>query len=232
MHGLVSVRVGRSEVLAEAHSLHVGCRRGRWELEVGRRGSLIVDRSPRPGGRLAAGPAVCAVAAAGATAATSPASYWWLVSVAAVLGYAAATDWAERRVPRWSVRVGSVVAGLSIVVVSWRGSDWAPTARAGVASTVALVGLGWLWWKSPHTIGLGDVRVLALALGAAAAVSWRAVTNVLFATAVAGMAVAVWFATVRARSDRSSGLEIRRREMSVPLVPPLCVGFIVGVGAS
>lgn len=155
---------------------------------------------------------------------------WLAVPVAGVLGYAAATDWRARRVPRWSMRVGAAVLVSSVAAVSWRRGDWVPATRAALAALVVVVLLGWLWWVRPALIGLGDVKALALALAAAAAISWQAAASVLYAALLAAVGVAVWFVIARRGGERGWSQSNRRGELTVPFVPPLCAGFIIGLG--
>lgn len=195
-----------------------------------RTGPLTVSADVRPPGRVRSGRVGWPVAVVAGAVVIAVGGDWWSVVAAMTLGYAAATDWLERRVPRWSVRIGALGVGLLVVAESWRLGDWSMTLRAVGMATLALAGLGGLWWRSPETIGFGDVKAVALALGAAAAVSWRAAANVLVVTAWAGLAVAVWF-VVRRRRAGGSGAGVQRRAMTVPFVPALCVGFIVGVAS-
>lgn len=130
------------------------------------------------------------------------------------------------------MRLGAAGLALSVGVASWWQGEWGPVARAGVAALAVLVVLGWLWWTRPRLIGLGDVRASALALAAAAAVSWQAVLSVLYATVLAAVGVAAGFAVAGRFRERRSSRVVRREELTVPFVPPLCAGLIVGLVAS
>lgn len=154
------------------------------------------------------------------------------VPVAAVLGYAATTDWRERRVPRWSMRLGAAALAASLAAVSWHRDDWTPAIRAIAAALGVLVVLGWLWWTRPTVIGLGDVRALALAFAAAAAISWQATLRVLYATLAAAGGLAAWSAVARRVRVHGSFGDLQREKSTVPFVPPLCAGFVLGLGLS
>lgn len=110
----------------------------------------------------------------------SPAGAWWTVLTAMVLGLAAATDWCERRVPRRAMSVGAAAVALVIVTACGSRGEWMTLSRSGIAAVLVLTGLGRLWWTRPKLIGLGDVKAVGLAFASAAAVSWQAVSNVMW----------------------------------------------------
>lgn len=194
--------------------------------------SLNAPACAATGRRVRTGALVASAACALAMLLVSSGSERLAAPVAAVLGYAAAVDWSERRVPRWAMRIGVVGVVVSVVAVSVRRADWTPAVRAATAALVVAVLLGWLWWVRPASIGLGDVKALALTLAGAAAFSWRAMAAVIYVTALAAAGVTMWFVFRRHENESRSDTEPRRREMTVPFIPPLCAGFILGLGAS
>lgn len=183
---------------------------------------LTAGTGGRPAGSRAK--AACCSVAAGTTAAVLATPSPWTVAAALGLGHAAATDWTDRRVPRSPMRVAALAVTVLIIAASWSSGDWLVTTRAATAGVITFVVLACIWWVAPTALGFGDVKAVALATAAAAASSWRAVAYVLFATVVAAQVVVVALVVIR---RAQAGWN-----MTVPFVPALCLGFIVGTWAA
>ncbi len=193
--------------------------------EMGRRPSLTAVARARSPGRLRIASLFCALTVGALAAITSWSHGAHVVVAAAGLGYTAATDWSERRVPRWAIRTMTLAVVALVIAGSRSSGDWAPVGRAGGAALLALAVLGCLWWWVPAAIGLGDVKATALAMGSAACDSWRAMAGALFATSAASVVMAAGLVLAARRGERVW-------DSTMPFVPALCVGFIVGIGAS
>lgn len=168
------------------------------------------------------GPAFCGAAAASLVVVGNVTTYSAVVT-AAGLGSLAWVDQVERRVPRRAfaaIAVGSAAAWLADARLE---ASWSLLARVALSGLAALVVLGTLWWRAPATMGLGDVKVMAFAAASSAAVSWSAVPRFLFATSLAGLALVVLLRVFRPRSEPGA---VPR---TVPFVPAICAGFILGV---
>lgn len=187
---------------------------------MGRTHQLTAGTRRRPAGSLRAKSTCCSIVA-GTIAAVVAGPSPWVIAAALGLGYAAVSDWLDRRVPRTSIRVAAIAVSALILATSWGSGEWLVAVRGATAGGIALAVLGWLWWVAPSALGFGDVKAVALATAAAAASSWRALACVLLATVVAAQAVVLAVALTRRTQARST--------MTVPFVPALCAGFVVGM---
>lgn len=137
------------------------------------------------------------------------------------LGVLACTDATRRRLPRGGVRLLAVAVAAALVAHGVLVHQWQPLLRAGLGGLVVAVVVGALWWAVPGALTFGDVKVTALASSASAAVSWRAAAVTLGVACVAGGVLAI-----HARvGDRLRCPLVR----TVPFVPGLFLGFVVGV---
>ena len=146
-----------------------------------------------------------------------------LSSLVAGVGLAAlaTTDAASHRLPTRHVRVLAGLTAASLIGAAWWHDEWSPPFRAvGGAAVVALV-LGALWLALPGAIAFGDVKVTVVAFAAAAAVSWRAgAVMIVLACMIGG------FVAVIARGTRR---HLTSAQPTIPFVPGLALGFVVGV---
>lgn len=96
---------------------------------------------------------------------------------------------------------------------------WDPLLRAAAAATVVGLTLGLVWWTLPGALAFGDVKVTALASGAAGAVAWHLVAVMIFVSCFVSAAFAI-----HALWRHGSSLTWDR---TVPFAPGLAVGFVV-----
>lgn len=143
------------------------------------------------------------------------------VVAATGLGALAHSDAATRRLPRVRVRALAVALSLTLVVSCAVHQVWDPLPRAAAAATVLGVALGLMWWTIPGALAFSDVKITALASGAAAAAAWHVVVVMIFLSCLASAAYAIgghW--------QHGSALTWNR---TVPFAPGLAIGFVVAV---
>lgn len=146
-----------------------------------------------------------------------------LSSLVAGVGLAAlaATDAASHRLPATHVRVFAGLTVASLIGASWRHDEWSPLIRALTGAAVVALVLGALWLALPGAIAFGDVKVTVVAFAAAAADSWRAGAVMIVLACVIGGLVAV--------IARGTRRHLTSGQPTVPFVPGLALGFVVGV---
>lgn len=189
---------------------------------MGRQPPIAPNRLRRPPRRLRAASICCALAAAVATLLVPSAARPLSIGTAAGLAYLAPIDWEQQRVPRGHVRVLAVGTCALLLLGTLAGPELSPL-RAFAAGGFTFAGLGVLWWCAPHMIGFADVKTTAIAMLAASAVGWRTAVTVLLATSVVALLMAAWFALV---GRRDPTVDERR---TIPLLPALSTGFVIGV---
>lgn len=146
-----------------------------------------------------------------------------LSSLVAGVGLAAlaATDATSHRLPATQVRVLAGLTATSLIGASWWHDEWSTLLRALVGAAVVALVLGALWLAMPGAIAFGDVKVTVVAFAAAAAVSWRAgAVMIVLASVIGG------FVAVIARRTRR---HLTSAQPTIPFVPGLALGFVVGV---
>ncbi|MGE0138356.1 MAG: hypothetical protein AB7R77_11080 [Ilumatobacteraceae bacterium] len=108
-----------------------------------------------------------------------------------------------------------------MIGTAWWHDEWAPPLRALVGAALVAVLLASLWLALPGAIAFGDVKVTVIAFAAAAAISWRAgAVMILVACVVGGVAAVI------ARGTRRHLAPV---QPTIPFVPGLALGFVVGV---
>jgi prepilin signal peptidase PulO-like enzyme (type II secretory pathway) len=146
-----------------------------------------------------------------------------LTSVIAGAGLAAlaTTDAAAHRLPATQVQVLAGLTAVTVVGAAWWHDDWGPPLRALVGAALVAVLLASFWLSLPGAIAFGDVKVTVIAFAAAAAVSWRAgVVTIILACVIGGVAAVI------ARRTRRHLAPV---QPTIPFVPGLALGFVVGV---
>lgn len=146
-----------------------------------------------------------------------------LTSLIAGAGLAAlaTTDAAAHRLPATHVGVLAGLTAVSMIGTAWWHDEWAPPLRALVGAALVAVLLASLWLALPGAIAFGDVKVTVIAFAAAAAISWRAgAVMILVACVVGGVAAVI------ARGTRRHLAPV---QPTIPFVPGLALGFVVGV---
>ena len=144
-------------------------------------------------------------------------------SLVAVTGLAvlAVTDATSRRLPAVGVRSLAGFLAAALLGAAWWHGDWGPPLRAVAGAGVVAVLLGALWLALPGAIAFGDVKVTVVAFAAAAAVSWRAGAVMIVVACVIGGIVAVIV--------RGTRRHLAPVQPTIPFVPGLALGFVVGV---
>lgn len=146
-----------------------------------------------------------------------------LTSVIAGAGLStlATTDAATHRLPATAVKVLAGLTAVTVVGAAWWHDEWAPPLRALVGAALVAVLLVSLWLALPGAIAFGDVQVTVIAFAAAAAISWRAgVVTIIVACVIGGVAAVI------ARRTRRHLAPV---QPTIPFVPGLALGFVVGV---
>jgi prepilin signal peptidase PulO-like enzyme (type II secretory pathway) len=146
-----------------------------------------------------------------------------LTSVIAGAGLAAlaTTDAAAHRLPATQVQVLAGLTAVTVVGEAWWHDEWGPPLRALVGAALVAVLLASLWLSLPGAIAFGDVKVTVIAFAAAAAISWRAgVVTIILACVIGGVAAVI------ARRTRR---HLAPAQPTIPFVPGLALGFVVGV---
>ena len=146
-----------------------------------------------------------------------------LTSVIAGAGLAAlaTTDAAAHRLPATQVQVLAGLTAATMIGAAWWHDDWGPPLRALVGAALVAVLLVSLWLALPGAVAFGDVKVTVIAFAAAAAVSWRAgVVTIILACVIGGVAAVI------ARRTRR---HLSPVQPTIPFVPGLALGFVVGV---
>ncbi len=146
-----------------------------------------------------------------------------LSSLVAGVGLAAlaTTDATSHRLPATQVRVLAGLTAASLIGAAWWLDEWSPLLRAVAGAAVVAVVLGALWLVLPGAIAFGDVKVTVVAFAAAAAVSWRAGAVMIVLACVIGGCVAV--------IARGTRRHLTSAQPTIPFVPGLALGFVVGV---
>jgi prepilin signal peptidase PulO-like enzyme (type II secretory pathway) len=146
-----------------------------------------------------------------------------LSSLVAGVGLAAlaTTDATSHRLPATQVRVLAGLTATSLIGAAWWHDEWSPLLRAFVGAAVVAIVLGALWVGLPGAIAFGDVKVTIVAFAAAAAVSWRAGAVMIVLACVIGGCVAV--------IARGTRRHLTSTQPTIPFVPGLALGFVVGV---
>lgn len=146
-----------------------------------------------------------------------------LTSLIAGAGLAAlaATDAAAHRLPATQMQVLAGLTAVTMIGSAWWHDDWGPPLRALVGAALVAVLLVSLWLSLPGAIAFGDVKVTVIAFAAAAAISWRAgAVMIIVACVIGGVAAMI------ARGTRRHLAPVRP---TIPFVPGLSLGFVVGV---
>lgn len=146
-----------------------------------------------------------------------------LTSLIAGAGLAAlaTTDAAAHRLPATQVRALAGLTAATIIGAAWWHDDWGLPLRALVGAALVAVLLVSLWVALPGAIAFGDVKVTVIAFAAAAAISWRAgAVMIIVACVVGGVAAVI------ARGTRR---HLAPAQPTIPFVPGLALGFVVGV---
>jgi prepilin signal peptidase PulO-like enzyme (type II secretory pathway) len=146
-----------------------------------------------------------------------------LSSLVAGVGLAAlaTADAVSHRLPAKHVRAFAGLTAASLIGASWWHDEWSPLLRAVEGASVVALVLGALWLALPGAIAFGDLKVTVVAFAAAAAVSWRAGAVMIVLACVIGGCIAV-IARVTRRHLTSA-------QPTIPFVPGLALGFVVGV---
>jgi prepilin signal peptidase PulO-like enzyme (type II secretory pathway) len=146
-----------------------------------------------------------------------------LSSLVAGVGLAAlaTTDAASHRLPTKHVRVFAGLTAASLIGAAWWHDEWSPPLRAVSGAAVVALVLGAVWLALPGAIAFGDVKVTVVAFAAAAAVSWHAGAVMIVLACVIGGVVAV----IARRTRR----HLTSAQPTIPFVPGLALGFVVGV---
>ncbi|MFN3256911.1 MAG: hypothetical protein ACE37B_14585 [Ilumatobacter sp.] len=133
----------------------------------------------------------------------------------------ATTDATTHTLPATHVRVLAGLTAVTMIGAAWWHDAWAPPLRALVGVALVAVLLVSLWLALPGAIAFGDVKVTVIAFAAAAAVSWRAgVVTIIVACVIGGVAAVI------ARRTRRHLAPV---QPTIPFVPGLALGFVVGV---
>ena len=146
-----------------------------------------------------------------------------LTSLIAGAGLAAlaTTDAAAHRLPATQVQVLAGLTAVTMVGTAWWHDDWGPPLRALVGAALVAVLLVSLWLALPGAVAFGDVKVTVIAFAAAAAISWRAgAVMIIVACVIGGVAAVI------ARGTRRHLAPV---QPTIPFVPGLALGFVVGV---
>ncbi|MGE3327920.1 MAG: hypothetical protein AB7N61_21215 [Acidimicrobiia bacterium] len=146
-----------------------------------------------------------------------------LTSLIAGAGLAAlaTTDAAAHRLPATQVQVLAGLTAVTMVGTAWWHDDWGSLLRALVGAALVAVLLVSLWLSLPGAIAFGDVKVTVIAFAAAAAISWRAgAVMIIVACVIGGVAAVI------ARGTRRHLAPV---QPTIPFVPGLALGFVVGV---
>ena len=146
-----------------------------------------------------------------------------LTSLIAGAGLAAlaTTDVAAHRLPATQVKVLAGLTAATMIGAAWWHDDWGPPLRALVGAALVAVLLVSLWLSLPRAIAFGDVKVTVIAFAAAAAISWRAgAVMIIVACVIGGVAAVI------ARGTRRHLTPV---QPTIPFVPGLALGFVVGV---
>ncbi len=133
----------------------------------------------------------------------------------------ATTDAASHRLPTKHVRVFAGLTAASLIGAAWWHDEWSPPLRAVAGAAVVALVLVALWLALPGAIAFGDVKVTVIAFAAAAAVSWRAGAVMIVLACVIGGCVAV--------IGRGTRRHLTSAQPTIPFVPGLALGFVVGV---
>ena len=146
-----------------------------------------------------------------------------LSSLVAGVGLAvlAVTDARSHRLPATQVRVLAGLTATSLIGAAWWNDEWGPLLRALVGAAVLAFFLASLWLALPGAIAFGDVKVTVVAFAAAAAVSWRAGAVMVVLACVIGGCIALIARGTRRR--------LTSAQPTIPFVPGLALGFVVGV---
>ncbi len=146
-----------------------------------------------------------------------------LSSLVAGAGLAAlaATDAATHRLPATRVNVLAGLTAVTRIGAAWWHDEWGPLLRAFVGAALLAVVLVSLWLALPGAFAFGDVKVTIIAFAAAAATSWRAgAVMIIVACVIGGVAAVI------ARGTRRHLAPV---QPTIPFVPGLALGFVVGV---
>ena len=146
-----------------------------------------------------------------------------LTSLIAGAGRAAlaTTDAAAHRLPATQVQVLAGLIAVTMIGSAWWQDDWGPPLRALVGAALVAVLLVSLWLSLPGAVAFGDVKVTVIAFAAAAAISWRAgAVTIIVACVIGGVAAVI------ARGTRRHLAPV---QPTIPFVPGLALGFVVGV---
>ena len=146
-----------------------------------------------------------------------------LTSLIAGAGLAAlaTTDVAAHRLPATQVKVLAGLTAATMIGAAWWHDVWGPPLRALVGAALVAVLLVPLWLSLPGAIAFGDVKVTVIAFAAAAAISWRAgAVMIVVACVIGGVAAVI------ARGTRRHLAPV---QPTIPFVPGLALGFVVGV---
>lgn len=146
-----------------------------------------------------------------------------LTSLIAGAGLAAlaTTDAAAHRLPATQVQVLAGLIAVTMIGSAWWQDDWGPPLRALVGAALVAVLLVSLWLSLPGAVAFGDVKVTVIAFAAAAAISWRAgAVTIIVACVIGGVAAVI------ARGTRRHLAPV---QPTIPFVPGLALGFVVGV---
>ena len=173
---------------------------------------------PRPvsAARLATVAAVAVILAAGA-AGGDPSFPWWLFATGGAVLFI--TDAQHHLLP---ARLVYPLAGMLLAVLAVTADATSePERLLRALLAAAAVGAGWfaVAFLDPTALGLGDVRVAALAAGLLGWTSWSAV----LAGQLAAFGLAIVTAAILAITER----RVRYRAMQVPIGPALIIGAIV-----
>lgn len=146
-----------------------------------------------------------------------------LTSLIAGAGLAAlaTTDVAAHRLPATQVKMLAGLTAATMIGAAWWHDDWGRPLRALVGAALVAVLLVSLWLAMPGAVAFGDVKVTVIAFAAAAAISWRAgVVTIIVACAIGGVVAVI------ARGTRRHLAPVKP---TIPFVPGLALGFVVGV---
>lgn len=138
------------------------------------------------------------------------------------LSVLAFSDASRRHLSRTTMRQVAGAVTVALVASGVVHDNWYPLARACLAAPAVATIAGVLWWAMPGALAFGDVKATIVASAAAAAVSWTAAAAMMALALVAGGALAVHAIL----SDRVRRPSVVR---TVPFVPGLLLGFVVGV---